>query len=320
MLFTPRVIGFSLSQVPVPVPGALLATTLAVLLLSSAIAPPVYSEPADSPDAVPLLVSGRRLKTSALGGVPYQRWRLPSWGDQKRYVWIVGNHDFHKFDHAEIVLYFHGTHAKDYYQEFRGELTEAAQKNPYRPFLFVGFVDAPNAKSDGRGQKRWEGMVPKSGERPDRLLRSLNQVFSSFRRTFPHMRKSRTKLVLSGFSGGGKVLDSVGTWLARSAKDDPYARVFQLKLSKMLYFDCWFNPAVVETVPTLLAKNPSMKIVGTVHMQAPKKFAQALAGKLRMRGLKGKNEMIGLGGRMSIYREESHWKAMVACLSDALHK
>ena len=116
------------------------------------------------------------------------------------------------------------------------------------------------------------------------------------------------------------MLDSVGNWLAKCPKDDPYARVFHSKLSKMLYFDCWFNPAIVDTVPKLLAKNPSMKIVGSVHLSRPKKFAKLLAGKLRLKGRKGKKELVGIGGRMSILKEGSHWKAMIACLGDALDK
>ena len=163
-------------------------------------------------------------------------------------------------------------------------------------------------------------MVPKSGERPDRFLRAINQVYRAFCVTFPHISKRKSRIVLAGFSGGGRVLDSVGNWLAKSPSNNLYARIFQSKLSKMLYFDCWFNPTIVETVPTLLARNPTMKVVGSVHLSRPKKIAKLLAGKLKLRNLKNNKEMIGLGGRMSILREKSHWNAMIACLSDALDK
>ena len=268
---------------------------------------------------MPILVPGQGLLAKRSGQVPYQQWRIPSWGNQKRYVWVSGTHDFRRYDRVQLVFYFHGTHAKDYYKDFKSELEEVASKNPRRPFLFVGFVDTPFNKAS-RGVKRWKAMAPKSGERPDRLLRAINQVYRAFRITFPHINKRKTHIVLAGFSGGGRVLDSVGNWLAKSPRNDLYARIFQSKLTKMLYFDCWFNPTIVETVPTLLARNPSMKIVGSVHLSRPKKIAKLLAGKLNLRNRKNKKEMIGLGGRMSIFREKSHWKAMIACLSDALDR
>ena len=262
---------------------------------------------------------GQGLIADSSGKVPYQRWRIPSWGNNKRYVWIVGSHDFRRYDRAQLILYFHGTHSKDYYRDFRKELEETAEKNPRRPFLFVGFIDTPFKKAS-RGAHRWKGMTPNPGKRPDRLLRAVNQVFKAFRVTFPHIDKRKTNIVLAGFSGGGRVLDSVGNWLAKSAKTDPYARVFHFKLSKMLYFDCWFNPTIVETVPKLLARNPSMKIVGSVHLSRPKKFAKLLAGKLKLRKRKNQEGMVGLDGRMAIYKENSHWKAMIACLGDALDR
>ena len=112
--------------------------------------------------------------------------------------------------------------------------------------------------------------------------------------------------------------DSVGNWLANSPKEDPYAKVFLAKLSKIVYFDCWFDPTVVETVPALLKSNPAMKIVGTVHMEKPKKHAALLAGRYKMRKMKKKDELVGAGGRLLIFSATSHWKAMISLLREAL--
>jgi len=235
-----------------------------------------------------------------------------------RHVWVVGNHDFRKYDRVELILYFHGMHSKDYYEAFRSDLEEVARKRPTRPFLFVGFVDTPFAASGSRKKHRWRRLVPRSGERPDRLFRSVNCLYKAFRRRFPHVTKRNTKIVLAGFSGGGRVLDSVGNWLAESPKDDPYAKVFLSRLSKIVYFDCWFDPTVVKTVPTLLDSNPSIKIVGTVHRTKPKKLAARLAGKFKMRSRKRGDGLIGAGGRLLIFRDKSHWRAIIARLKQAL--
>ncbi len=113
-------------------------------------------------------------------------------------------------------------------------------------------------------------------------------------------------------------MNSVGNWLARSPKDDPYARVFLSRLSKIVYFDCWFEADVMETVPTLLETNPGIKIVSTVHMEKPSKYAELLAGKYKMKTRKGKGEMIGAGGRLLIFKDKSHWEAIISRLEQAL--
>ncbi|MCA1961493.1 MAG: hypothetical protein LDL33_11935 [Desulfomonile sp.] len=251
------------------------------------------------------------------GRVPYQRWRVPGWDKGMRYVWMVGDHDFRTSDRLELVLFFHGMHSKDYYRAFRGALKELALERRSRPFLFVGFVDEPFYE-DGRSSERWKLLSPGIGERPDRLMETVNAIFKGVRRRFPHVDKRKTSIVLAGFSGGGKVLNSVGNWLARSPKDDPYARVFLKHLSKIVYFDCWFDPAVLETVPALLESNPSMKIVGTVHMDRPKKHADMLADKLNMKPRKHKDELVGLDGRFMIFHDKSHWEAIISRLRQAL--
>ena len=114
------------------------------------------------------------------------------------------------------------------------------------------------------------------------------------------------------------MLNSVGTWLARSPKDDHYASVFRSRLRKMVYFDCWFDPSIVETVPTLLASSPGVKIVGTVHMKKPLKNAAVLAGKFKMRKKKKRDALIGAGGRLIIFKDKSHWQAIIARLTQAL--
>jgi hypothetical protein len=268
---------------------------------------------------IPLLNNDDALITSPSGQVPYQKWRLRSWEDGMRYVWVVGHHDFRKYDHVELILYFHGMHAGDYYHLFRNELEELAASRPTKPFLFVGFVDTPYAVSELRSKKRWRSLVPQAGERPDPLFTAVNCLFKAFRNSFPHIKKDRTDLVMAGFSGGGRVLNSVGNWLVQCPKEDPYAKVFLSKLSKMVYFDCWFDPAIVETVPALLESNPAMKIVGTVHMEKPKKLAALLVGRYKMRKWKKKkDELIGAGGRLLIFSAKSHWKAMIARLRQAL--
>jgi hypothetical protein len=133
------------------------------------------------------------------------------------------------------------------------------------------------------------------------------------------VKSGKTKIVLTGFSGGGRVLTSVGKWLAASQKNDPYARAFRSRLSKIVYFDCWFDSDDLTTVPTLLLSNPSMKIVGTVHMEKPRKLAKTLAGKFNMRQTNWNNGMVGLGGRFVILNEKSsHWEAVKSKLTVAL--
>jgi hypothetical protein len=267
---------------------------------------------------MPVLGGDHLLISETSGRVPYQRWRIPPWDEDLRYVWMVGDYDFKRFDQVELILYFHGMHSKDYYSAFRKELEQLAEKRPNRPFLFVGFVDTPFLPTETRSKDRWSSLSPQKGERPDRLIKTVNRVFKAFRTTFPNVRKDKTSIVLAGFSGGGRVLNSIGNWLAHSEKDDPYAAVFRGRLSKIVYFDCWFDKDVIDTVPALLANNPGIKIVGTVHMKKPLEHAVILAGKYKMKADKKKNELVGLGGRLVIFRDQSHWSAMIARLKEAL--
>ena len=259
-----------------------------------------------------------RLICAPSGEIPYQKWRIPPWHEDMRHIWVVGNYDFRHFDNVELILYFHGMHSKDYYRAFRKELNQLAQRRPHRPFLFVGFVDTPYIIGSERGKNRWQYLVPKAGERPERLMNTINRIFSAFRKRYPHIRKDKTSVTLAGFSGGGRVLDAVGSWLARSPKDDPYAEVFRERLSKIAYFDCWFDKDVLFTVPTLLADNPDIKIVGTVHMKKPLKLAKMLAQKFKMKRPRTRDKLVGLGGRFIIYQDKSHWKAMISKLGEAL--
>lgn len=302
---------------PAPIP-LLVISLLAVVSLLSSCTLLAHSPMLVNRTTIPLLAEDHALITSASGRVPYQKWRLRSWEDGMRYVWVVGHHDFRKYDQVELILYFHGMHSGDYYRLFRNELEELAASRPTKPFLFVGFVDTPYAASKLRSKNRWRSLVPQAGERPDPLFTAVNCLFKAFRKSFPNVKKNRTDLVMAGFSGGGRVLDSVGNWLAHSPKEDPYAKVFLSKLSKIVYFDCWFDPTVVETVPALLKSNPAMKIVGTVHMEKPKKHAALLAGRYKMRKLKKKDELVGAGGRLLIFSATSHWKAMISLLKEAL--
>jgi len=114
------------------------------------------------------------------------------------------------------------------------------------------------------------------------------------------------------------VLSAVGNWLARSEKGDPYAEVFRSRLTKIVYFDCWFDKDVLETIPVLLENNPDMKIVGTVHMKKPLEHATLLAGKFKMKADKKDRQLVGLDGRIRIYRDDSHWQAMISRLKEAL--
>jgi hypothetical protein len=267
---------------------------------------------------VPVLKDRQALAVSPSGRIPYQRWRMSSWDDDLRYVWLVGDYDFRHSDSVEIILYFHGMHSKDYYTSFRKELELLTAKRPNRPFLFVGLVDTPYVFAEDRSKGRWSTLAPPHGERPDRLIETVNGIFKSLRTRFPHIRKDLTSLTLAGFSGGGRVLDSVAAWLSKSGKDDPYAEVFRAHLTKLAYFDCWFGKKVAETVPLLLQENPGMKIVGTVHMDTPRKNALILANKFKMRANTKKRELVGLNGRLVIYANDSHWQAMIARLSEAL--
>jgi hypothetical protein len=267
---------------------------------------------------MPVLSQDDGLIASPSGDVPYQAWRVPPWDNKMRYVWLVGNYDFRRFDKVEIILYFHGMHSKDYYPAFRRELEALAQKRPDRPFLFVGFVDTPLTDPAFRSKDRWSSLAPKDGDRPDRLCQTVNHLFKAFRWRFPHIRKEKTSIVLAGFSGGGRVLNAVGNWLARSPKEDPYADIFRSRLSKLVYFDCWFEKDVVETVPALLEASPGMKIVSTVHMKKPLELASVLANKFKMKRHKQKNELVGLNGRIIILGGNSHWDAMISRLAEAL--
>ena len=209
-------------------------------------------------------------------------------------------------------------HSKDYYDCFERELEELAAKRPNRPFVFAGFVDAPYEQSPARAENRWRMLAPRPGERPERLFEAVNSLYGAFRKSFPHVSKNNTKIVLAGFSGGGRVLDAVGNWLVNSPKDYPYAQVFLSRLSKIVYFDCWFDPAVVQTVPSLLENSPAVKIVGTVHMKKPKENAARLVGKLNMKAGAKKDVLVGAGGRLVIFGGKSHWDAIISRLGQAL--
>jgi len=265
---------------------------------------------------IPVLKQHTALAVSHDGKVPYQRWRIPPWDDNLRYVWLVGDYDYRKHDSVEIILYFHGMHAKDYYSAFRKELEQVVEQRPNKPFLFVGFVDGPYVLPGSRSAERWKSLS-EAGKRPDKLFAAINQVFRSFRLRFPNVKKENTSIVLAGFSGGGRVLHAVGNWLAKS-KDDPYAEVFRSRLTKIIYFDCWFEKDVVETVPTLLETNPGMKIIATVHMKKPLEHASILANKYGLKKNKHADELVGLDGRLVIYRDDSHWSAMIGRLRQAL--
>ncbi len=268
--------------------------------------------------SIPVLRPSQGFKVSADGKIPYQRLRIHPWSGGSRYVWVVSNHDLRRTDQVEMILYFHGMQSKDYYADFAKELEELAVKRRAKPFIFVGFVDTPYASSTTRGRNRWKSLLPEEGERPDKLFTVLNGLYRSLSVSFPHVKAGKTKVVLTGFSGGGRVLTSVGKWLAAAPKDDPFARSFRSRLSKIVYFDCWFDSEDLTTVPTLLRSNPAMKIVGTVHMEKPKKLAKTLAGKFNMRQTSKSNGMVGLGGRFVIFNEKSHWEAIKSKLTVAL--
>jgi hypothetical protein len=71
-------------------------------------------------------------------------------------------------------------------------------------------------------------------------------------------------------------------------------------------------------VPALLENNPDIKIVGTVHMKKPVEHAAVIASKYRMKAKKENNELVGLNGRIVIYKDDSHWNAMISRLREAL--
>ncbi|MGC8660752.1 MAG: hypothetical protein ACP5U1_16945 [Desulfomonilaceae bacterium] len=263
-------------------------------------------------------LNNRRLVVNEKGQIPYQRYRVRPWDDNYRYVWVVGDYDFRKSRQIELILYFHGMSSKDYYRDFRGEIEKLASKRPDRPFLFVGFVDTPYVSAAFRSKARWSSFSIKDRDYPELLFKTVNGLFKSLKRTFPNIDKNRTTITLAGFSGGGRVLDSVGAWLAKSSPDDPFAKVFRARLSKMVYFDCWFDKDVVNTIPALLEGNPGIKIVGTVHMKKPTELASILADKFKMRADRKKQELVGANGRIVIYRGDSHWDAMISRLAQAL--
>ncbi len=267
---------------------------------------------------MPYLAYDQPLISDTSGNLPYQKWRLPSWEDDLRYVWLVGNYDFRNFDNVEMILYFHGMHSSDYYTAFRKELQALTDKRPNKPFVFIGFVDTPHVTPEDRSRERWKAFTAGQTDYPERLSKSVNTLFRAFRKTYANVDKDKTSIVLSGFSGGGKVLDAVGQWLAKSPKDDPYAEVFRARLSKIVYFDCWFDKNVLETVPTLLEDNPDIKIVGTVHMKKPVEHAAMLAGRYNMSVDKERKELKALDGRLTIFKDESHWNAMISRLKEAL--
>jgi hypothetical protein len=264
------------------------------------------------------LKKGAGLLVSNEGEVPYQKWRIPNWNHSNAYIWLVGKHDFRKFKTVDMIFYFHGMHSKDYYGDFKRELEKLAQKRKKKPFLFVALVDTPFAKGRDRMKRRWKTLAPEPGARPDKLIKIINSIYRAFRVRFPHIRPNNTKIVLAGFSGGGRVVNSVGTWLAQSPQNDRYAKVFRQRLSKIVYFDCWFNPDDLDAVPTLLKINPNLKIVGTVAIKRPLKNARILAKKFKMRRYGKSKGMIGAGGRLVIYREKGHWAAMIERLEQAL--
>ena len=254
----------------------------------------------------------------ASGEVPYQRYRISPWDNDFKYVWLVGDYNFRKFDNIELILYFHGMSSKDYYRDFRKEIQALASKRPDRPFLFVRFVDTPYVSTNNRSKERWSSLTVKDGNYPELLFKTVNGLFKSLKKTYPNINKDKTSITLAGFSGGGRVLDSVGSWLARTPKNDPYAETFRSRLSKIVYFDCWFDKDVVNTIPILLENNPGIRIVGTVHMKKPTELASILVDKFKMKPDRKKQELTGVNGRIVIYRGGSHWDAMISRLAQAL--
>lgn len=317
MTWSPVRFWFSLDSGPLSASLRVSALVVGAILLSSCTLLTHSAYLATETDT-PMMKPDEALIAAPSGRIPYQRWRIPPWSKEMRFIWVVGNHDFRRHDGVELVFYFHGMHSKDYFRAFRKELEGLARKRPNRPFLFVGLVDTPFVSSTERSKHRWTAIAEPEGERPDRLFATVNWVFKAFKRCHPHIKKRKTSIVLAGFSGGGRVLDSIGKWLAGSTPNDPYARFFLAKLSKIVYFDCWFNPTVVEIVPTLLRSNPSMKIVGTVHMKTPKKHAALLAGKLKMKKKRNRNHLTGVNGRLVIFRNKTHWEAIKDRLIEAL--
>ena len=295
-----------------------LVTLIVCLMLASSCSLISQSPMIAKGASVNVLDEEQPMESDAAGEIPYQRWRISPWDEDLKYIWLVGNYDFRQTDKVEIVLYFHGMGSKDYYRDFRKELQTLASKRPDKPFIFVGFVDTPYVFNWDRSKGRWSSFVLRQGERPELLFRTVNRIFKAVKRAFPNIEKEKTTLTLAGFSGGGRVLDSVGSWLAKAPADDPYAEVFRAKLSKIVYFDCWFDKDVIQTIPALLESNPGMRIVGTVHMKKPSELADILVDRYNMKQNRAKTELTGLGGRIVIFRGDSHWDAMISRLSQAL--
>lgn len=298
--------------------GFLIPLVLLVLLMGCSCSLISQSPILSKSSSVDRLDEEQPLESDSGGEIPYQRWRISPWDEDLKYIWLVGNFDFRKTDQVEIILYFHGMGSKDYYRDFRKELESLACKRPDRPFIFVGFVDTPYVYNWARSKGRWSSFTLKDGERPELLFKTINRIFKGVKRAFPNIEKEKTTLTLAGFSGGGRVLDSVGSWLSKAPADDPYAEVFRSKLTKIAYFDCWFDKDVIETIPALLENNPGMRIVGTVHMKKPSELAAILAGRYKMKQDKTRTGLTGLGGRFVIYKGDSHWDAMISRLSQAL--
>jgi hypothetical protein len=219
---------------------------------------------------------------------------------------------------VELVLYFHGMHSKDYYRDFRRELDALVKKRPHNPFVFVGLVDTPYVDYAAQRKDRWNSMLCEANGRPEKLFTIVNHVYKAMKLRYPNIRKEKTHITLTAFSGGGKVLDSVTNWLAKADSDDSYARMFRTKLVKIVYFDCWFDKRVLTTIPSLLENNPKMKIVGTVHMKKPAEHAALLAEKFKIRKERKKGPLMALDGRLTIFHDDSHWNAMISRLKEAL--
>ena len=127
----------------------------------------------------------RALLVNQKGEIPYQRYRVGPWDDEFRYVWIVGDYDFRKFDNVELILYFHGMSSKDYYRDFRKQIETLAAKRPNRPFLFVGFVDTPYVSMANRSKARWSSFTLKDGDYPELLFKIGKWPFQIIKKDFP---------------------------------------------------------------------------------------------------------------------------------------
>jgi hypothetical protein len=231
----------------------------------------------------------------------YYKFTLPSWRNG-RYLYMI----FHKSvigrNYCRMLMYCHGMHARDYHRTVGIEMKKGANVQTKRELVFVGLVDIPSGR--GTWRNRWEEFIKKMGKGPELIFDIVDDLEPTIKSIIPSIDK--IDIILSGHSGGHRVLDNVSQMMLKGSKDKRLAE-FKEKLIGVYHFDVWYSAVVVKYIPKFLKRFPHIKLFASLNHNEPVRYGKKIMKLLQMK--KHGNYYSTHDGNLKIRYGVSHWGA-----------